>query len=272
MPAGSLAETQRIFWTLITAPEGAAAGLWALDAHTKRLAETMWRGDERLSALERLDIYADMYFYRLRDCLRGDFPAVAAVLGEARFHNLVTDYVLARPPRHFSLRFAGQQLPAFIRGHAVAETAPFLRDLADLEWAIVDAFDAPDAPVLAADRLAAVPAEEWADLRFGVTPSLQLLRCDWAVHTTWQEVNDGCQVRDPEHRPTWLRVWRQDLRVFHRQIDAIESAALLDVLAGLPFAQVCDRIAAEDPADAAPRAFGLVASWLQDGLVTRYTA
>src|SRR5579875_481000 len=35
----------------------------------------MIRGDERLSASERIAIYANAYFYRLLDCLRDDFPA-----------------------------------------------------------------------------------------------------------------------------------------------------------------------------------------------------
>ena len=268
MAAASLAETQRVFWTLVTAPEGAAAGLRALDARTRRAAEALVRGDERLSAIERLDIYADMYFYRLRDCLRGDFPAVAAVVGEARFHNLVTDYLLAHPPRHFSLRFAGQHLPAFIRRNAVTEALPFLPDLADLEWAIVDAFDAPDAPVLTTDRLAAVPAADWAGLRFGVTPSLQVLRCEWSVHATWQQVQDERPPDAPRRAVTWLRVWRQDLRVFHRSIDAAEAAGLRDVLAGATFGQVCERVAGADEGDAVSRAFSLAASWVRDGLLT----
>jgi hypothetical protein len=37
--------------------------------------EALVDGDERLSAVERVDIYADAYFYRLLDCLAEDFPA-----------------------------------------------------------------------------------------------------------------------------------------------------------------------------------------------------
>ena len=47
----------------------------------------------RLDPVQRLDIYANMYFWRLLDILRGDFSAVVAAVGEDAFHNLVTDYL-----------------------------------------------------------------------------------------------------------------------------------------------------------------------------------
>src|SRR4029077_19404566 len=92
-------------------------------------------GDERASAIERLDVYANMYFFRILDALRGDYPKVLAVVGDDAFHNLATDYLQAHPSRHPSLRFVGAALPAFLRGHALAGPRPWLPGLAPLEWA-----------------------------------------------------------------------------------------------------------------------------------------
>src|SRR5512140_2466410 len=72
----SLAETQQLLWKLITAPEGAAAELAHLGAAERAVAESLVRPCGRLRPVERLEIYADMYFYRLRDALREDFVAV----------------------------------------------------------------------------------------------------------------------------------------------------------------------------------------------------
>ncbi|MGH7820183.1 MAG: HvfC/BufC family peptide modification chaperone, partial [Candidatus Binatia bacterium] len=89
----SLDETQRIFFELIRAPEGVRQGLGALADRERRLPlglEGLIAGDERLSSIARLDVYANMYFYRILDVLKEDFPALLAVIGDTRFHNLVT--------------------------------------------------------------------------------------------------------------------------------------------------------------------------------------
>ncbi len=63
---------QSLFWGLISAPEG--AGKQVAELHRAGVLESedlsfLVRPDDRLGRVERLDIYADMYFYRLRDCL-----------------------------------------------------------------------------------------------------------------------------------------------------------------------------------------------------------
>ena len=75
-----LRELQAVFWQLITAPTGTAAGAAELAAAGRIPGEDLAglvRGDGRLDAVGRVDVYADMYFYRLRDCLAEDFPRLA---------------------------------------------------------------------------------------------------------------------------------------------------------------------------------------------------
>jgi hypothetical protein len=266
----SLQTVQHLLWTLIRAPEGAAAGLTALPPAERGLTEHLVREHGGLTATERIDIYANMYFFRIRDCLKTDFAAVLAVLGEAGFHNLITDYLLAHPPSHFSLRFAGQHLPAFLTRHAFSERQPYLADLAALEWAIIEAFDAADATPVNAQSLAEVPQPAWPALRLGLVPSVQLLMLRWPVLEVWRRCDAGEPVAEIEPRETPVRVWRQDLRVFHRAVDAAEMAALRAVAGGAPFAEVCARIAEQvDDAASAERAAELLAQWVADGLLTR---
>jgi hypothetical protein len=265
----SLEQTQQLFWTLITAPEGVAAGRDALHPSQRALADALVREDGRLSAVERLDIYADMYFYRIRDCLKEDFGAVCAVIGEAAFHNLITDYLLAHPSTHFSLRYVGRHLPAFVRSHTFGTQWPYLADLASLEWTILQAFDAADAEPLDAAALAAVPQERWPDLRFTLTPSLHLLDVGWPVHEIWRRAQGGEQPVEPQPADTCLRVWRQNLRVFHRPIDAAERAALSAIRGVATFGRVCEDIAAAT-GEGAERAAALLHEWLADELLTGF--
>lgn len=264
-----LEQTQQLLWKLITAPEGAADGMARLTPAERQASETLVRGDGRLSALERIDVYADMYFYRLRDALKEDFPAVCAVIGEDNFHNLITDYLFECPPSHFSLRYAGQALPGFVSRHPLALRWPYLGDVARLEWSIIDAFDAADAPPLEQQALAGIAPQRWADLRLELTPTLRLLALGWPVHDVWERSQRQAAVDEIHAAPTWIRVWRQDLRVFHRAIDVLEHAALAALAGGEPFGNVCEAVAAPDSAaDGAQRVFGFLRQWLADGLLT----
>jgi hypothetical protein len=185
---------QELFWGLITAPEGVRP---ALDDLTRRgLLEGpgldgLFVGDDRLSSVERLDIYANMYFFRLLDCVREDFPKVAAAIGGDRFHNLVTDYVLRHPSRHPSLRYLGQRFPAFIAAHPIAGERPWLADLARLEWARADLFDAPDAGALGREDLARLPEDRAGEARLRLVPAFALLRFDFGVVPLWRDLEDG---------------------------------------------------------------------------------
>jgi hypothetical protein len=273
MTAPTLAQTQQLLWTLITAPEGAASGLARLPAAELTVAQGLVRGDRRLSAVERLDVYADMYFYRIRDCLAEDFPAVRGVIGQETFHNVITDYLIVHPPSHFSLRNAGRYLPGFLCNHDVSQHWPFLRDLALLEWSIIEAFDAPDATPLDGAALRDLPAERWPELRLELTPSLQILHVGWPVHDVWLQAQHGESISAPTPQPTTLRVWRQTLRVFHRVMDDVEAAALNAVTCGAPFTQVCDEIVARaGDADGVERAYAVLATWMSDELLTGFSA
>ena len=95
-----------------------------------------------------------MYFFRLLDILRDDYAAVVAVLGDEPFHNLVTDYLLACPSQHPSVRNVGERLPRFIDGHALGLERRWLGELARLERARLEVFDGPDAEPLPARRAA----------------------------------------------------------------------------------------------------------------------
>jgi hypothetical protein len=270
----TLEDSQQLLWTLISAPESVAATLAAPGPDGARLqakVEAQIAGDDRLSAVDRVDIYANMYFYRLHDCLAQDFSAVRAVIGDARFHNLITDYLLMHPSAHPSLRFAGSRLPEMLRTHKLSHRWPFLADLARLEWALLDAFDAPDAQLLRESDLDRVSPSDWDTLRFRLTPSVQLLDADWDVDAMWSRIQHGERPDTPARTPTALVVWRRDFRVFHRAVDRLERDALVDLREGKRFGVLCEHIAAAVVGgdDATAAALGLLQRWIAEGLLAR---
>jgi hypothetical protein len=266
----TLSATQRLLWRLITAPEGVAAALAADADRDGRLGEALARTVRPggvLAAAQRVDVYANMYFFRLLDVLRDDYPAVAAVLGETDFHNLITDYLLHHPPAHFSIRHAGDRLAELVATHSLAATRPYLGDLAQLERALNDAFDAANSPTASSADLAAIPAGDWAALRFRFHPSLRLLRSGWAVHDLRRRIDRGDAPGEPEQTPTALCVWRRELEVLQRSVDALELAALTLAAQGAAFGDICaaaDEAGVEAPG---PRLAAMLAGWLDEGCI-----
>jgi putative DNA-binding protein len=157
----SLALVQRALRRWITEPDGVAAALAADGDPDGRALRALVRGDSGPPALERVQVYANAFFARLRDCLASDFPALARALGPDAFHDLVKTYLMMHPPTQRSLRHAGAQLANHLRTEPFAEIfgrrCPYAADLARLEWALAEAHGAADATPLSREALAALP-------------------------------------------------------------------------------------------------------------------
>jgi hypothetical protein len=273
MPGSRLADIQARFYALVTAPEGVAQGLATAGLAAADL-EAIVKGDARLGAVARLDVYANMYFYRLLDVLRDAYPRLCAAVGDPAFHNLVTDYLVACPPAHPSIAFAGERLPSFLAGHPLAAAAatgrPWLVPLAVVDRTYVELFDGPDADPLTLDQLRALPPAELATLSLRLVPCHRVLEHGFLLDPLWRTLEEGEAPADPPAAPETLLVWRRDVDVVHRVIHADERDLLGLAAAGTTVQALCERLAVgEDEAGAAQKAFHLLGRWLADGLVTR---
>ena len=268
----SLREVQKSFYTLVTAPEGVAQGLRDQGQALQDLSAWI-REHGPLSSVERLDIYANMYFFRIRDIVREEYSKVVACIGDGDFHNLIVDYLLARPPEHPSVRNAGQRLPSYLAEHELAAERPWLAELAALERARIEIFDAADTDTLTVDHLRTLSPEDFAGLPLRLIPAQLVLDAQYAVEELWQRLDDDGseqeQAREPEHAPRQILVWRQDVLVYHRALEDDEAQLWPLVREGVPFGLICERLAKqqEDPEAAARRAFELLGRWANDGLL-----
>jgi len=267
----NLQETQTLLWRLISAPEGAATAIAALPDRQRILPRgigAVVRGDDRLDAVARLDVYSRMYFFRLLECLIEDFPALHAVIGHEAFHALAREYSATHPSEHPSVRMLGRRVGEFLEGHPLSREWTWLPDLARFEWALLDAFDAPDAAPLPADRLRKLAADEWPETRFALTPSLRILESRAPVQEAWAAAIDGREAPALAEEPTVLRVWREELSVFHRVIDEVERVTLRALERGERFSNVCEAAAAITGEEAAAaRVAALLERWFADAMI-----
>jgi len=260
---------ESLLYRLITAPSGVVEGLAAEKSLAPGGLAQVIAGDDRLSAEERVDIYANMYFYRILDVIKEDFPATLAILGDERFHNLVTGYLIEYPPAHFSISYAGDRLADFIRDHPPREEFPFLADLARLERALIDVFHAPDSVPLDAEQMRAISPEDWPALKLTAHPAHQILALEWNVAAILKSVEQGEEPSYPVRDDISMLVWRNRNRVYYRAIDPSERDELSAIAKGTTFAEICEVIAGGVEGDPASAINQRLETWLRDGILVR---
>ncbi len=129
--------------------------------------------NSRLTAFDRLEIYNRQYWYRVLGALAEDFPALRALIGERRFEALSIAYLTEHPSRSFTLRNLGSKLPEWLSDHPqhAGRRHRLAADLARMEWASIEAFDAPERDPLTQRQIAALQGESKLTLQ----PCLQLV-------------------------------------------------------------------------------------------------
>jgi hypothetical protein len=239
----SLRESQALFWRAITWPTGARDFASKADASTRSAIGGSFVETEAFSAIERLDVYAEAYFWRLSGVLSEQFPLVSYLVGEAAFHDLVTDFVLERPSIDHDVRKLGERFQEYVAHHPILERFPYASDVARVEWAMVAAIDGPDDPVLTVEALRNVPVQHWPRLRFELTRTTRILSSRWDVAAIWRARKDGVEADDaPKEMATTdrsLLVYRKELDVFHRLLPPGEASALTALARGETFAEAC---------------------------------
>lgn len=230
----------------------------------------------------RLGVYRHAYRARLAEALADNFEILARAMGDEAFAALADAYITAHPSTHPSIRWFGHRLADFM-GHAADAGEglvphPAFADLARMDWALRAAFDAADAPSLGREALAGWAPQDFAALRLAPHPSMQLVRLQWAIEAAWRALREHDpdsgtepELPAPEQQPHTLLVWRRGLDTLWRSVEPAEAALLDGLAARESFAELCERAAAieDDAMPPAQRAAGVLAQWLDDGLISR---
>jgi len=277
-----LADLQHLLYRLITASAGVEEAVSYEGALQERGLEAVIGGNRRLSAGERLGIYANAYFYRLLDIFKEDFPCTYAVLGDVNFHNLITGYLIEYPPSEPSVIYVGRDLPHYLEtssgpARMPVPQLPFLVDLARLERACIEVFHGADAEALEQSSLRDLTPESWPALRIRLHPALQMLDIEWRIDALMTAIKEGQQWVPPERTSATILVWRQECRVHYRTLEPGERDALKTAAAGAEFASICASLAHElglttGVTDLAATINRMLSGWLREGILTRENA
>jgi hypothetical protein len=224
----------------------------------------------RAGARERLGIYANAYRLRLLEALDTEFPGLHTLVGDEEFDRLGRAYIDAHPSQHYSLRWYGHQVTAFLRATPPYADHPVLAEMAQFEWAMSLAFDADDSTVVSVEDMLALPPEAWAGMGLLPHPSVQRVNLQWNVPVFWKAVQAGQDPQAPEQVPLpigWV-LWRQELNTYFRSLGVDEAWGLDALLTGVSFPDLCQGLCVWVDEDHAPaHAAGMLKRWVQDGMV-----
>ena len=227
-------------------------------------------GTDKVSAEQRLTIYYDAYRMRLLEALDSNYPVLHGWIGDEEFEKLGLAYLAAPPSTHFSIRYFGHELARFLAASETYRDKPFLSEMARFEWAMSEAFDAPDSALVRLEDMAAIDSGAWPSLRFTMQDSVRRLNLEWNVPTIWKAIDAEQAPEEPrrsEYPMSWL-LWRQDLKTYFRSLSVDEAWALDAVANGGTFAMICEGLCEWiDAQHVAAHAAGLLKQWISDGLI-----
>ncbi|MFA7344375.1 MAG: DNA-binding domain-containing protein [Terrimicrobiaceae bacterium] len=245
--------------------------------------------NDRLTSLERLEIYNRQYWFRLLDCLIDDFPGLRAVLGDGRFYPLIISYLESHPSSSPLLGDLGKNLPAFIAGRK-SLTAPhtwIAGDVARLEWAQIVAFDRGGRPPLNPSLIASTPPDK---LTLRLQPHITLLDLAYPVEAVVLRLlrkdrslrNGSSNAVGEKHVPrkfaragrisrrrTRLLVHRHENSVYFKPLTQAQFLLLEKLAAGSTLAAACDILVEAFPSTKSEDVRSWFASWQHFGFFIR---
>jgi len=160
----------------------------------------------RLDRAARFAVYAEAYHLRLAGFLAEDYRVLRNAIGDEMFGALVEAYIGATLSHHPNARWYARQLPEFMQKAEPWRHQREWIDLAALERALADAFDARDADAREIGALGAIPAEARPHLRLDFQESLALLAVSRGTIAAYEAAAENNPL--PPRAGSGRRSWR----------------------------------------------------------------
>jgi len=218
-----------------------------------------------LPPLARLKIYHDAYRWRLLEVMQDHFAQTHRYLGDGFFQSEALAFIEAHPSKHHSLRDYGHAWPEWLAARFPDDTD--MADLARLEWALRQAFDAANRCALTLADLGHVPADAWATVGFELAPGTTVLHLSHDVAPLWQSLAREEAPEPVRSRPTGVLVWRQGWQPHFRTLQESEALAVEALLAGRSFSEACAHLVASPNGETQVGQW--LQTWVEEGLLAR---
>jgi hypothetical protein len=160
------------------------------------------------------------------------------LLGHAAFHRLCRAYLERHPSRSRSLNPLGRRLPEFLAGRRKLPRREAARDLARVEAAMSEIFDAEAVDPLRPADFARLAPERLAGARLDCVPTLRLLELDHDANPYLDAVRQKRDAVPPlKRKRSWIAVYRKEFKVCRLDLSQAGHAALSALERGRTVAQ-----------------------------------
>lgn len=278
-PARELGRVQRWMQAVVTHPAGVDAGLrsaparrWIPEAADN--LEAVVLPSRSLGAAERLGIYAWMYYARLVEVLEEEYPTTRKILGDEVFDRACRRYIDRHPSTGRTLQCMSADFPAFLSRHLRGDARRLVAcDVARIERAMEDVFDAPMAEPLTHEQVSAVGPDQWATARLVLSPALRLLTLRTPANDVMNAIRRGQRWRNPAPRAAHVLVHRHRYRIHRNKLDPAPFVLLSALGDGRPLGAAVALALRRCPGDATRlgrKLGGWFRDWTAAGLFVGY--
>lgn len=237
MTPPSLTQTERWMKALVLHPGTVEEALQSREA-TREIpaAKLPVLPSKTLTAHQRVDVYREMYWLRLREALLIDYPEVQRFLGPETFDHLCDTYVQKYPSRSYSLNRLGDHLPRFLADGgfpSLKRKLPFATDLARIELMMTEVFDEEEAPVLDEEQVAGVPMGAWESMKLRAIPALRLGVFKYPVSPWITAVRDEKPAGQfLKRQDSWTIVCRRNHSVYRLEVSRTAFRLFTELVSG----------------------------------------
>ena len=276
-PIPSLSTIQRWMQSVIEHP-GTNIEAWNSEQAQKEIpfdeAVMGIRPSPSLSPMERIGIYRQMFFLRMTESMAIDYPGVKHTLGEEEFDRLIMEeYLRKHPSNSHTLNHLGRHFPRFIRDSSLKERS-FLGELAQLELSVTEVMDAEESPLLTPEAIAAVPTDEWANVRLLPVAALQLHEFDHTVCEYLSAVNESEEPDPVKVERTFAAVHRTEYRTYWHVLSRQQHTLLNALITGSTIGEAVSLMEEQFPGmeeDLQKEVFQWFNEWIRDGYFSGVT-
>ena len=149
----------------------------------------------------RFKVYRNNVYSSLADNLAEGYPVVKQLVGDEFFSGMAHEYAKGYLPTSPVMSLYGEALGDFIDDFPPAKSAPYLGDVARLEYAQRLALHATDAEILLASAFERIPVESLLAKGLVLHPSVQIIRSRFPIYAIWvhaTETDKNSIINQPE--------------------------------------------------------------------------
>jgi hypothetical protein len=139
-----------------------------------------------LTPKQRIQIYQNNVFLTLTTALKNTYPTIHQILTEPSFLAIANHYIARYPSNFGNISSFGMHFGKFLTNFPAIKSLPYLKEIANLEWAYHEVFHEEEVEYFVLDKLKTVSAEKYSQIKFNLNPACRLLSGQYTILPIWQ--------------------------------------------------------------------------------------